>query len=168
MSSSLLTETYLSMARSSAWVLQWFVGLLPEIKIFLSAMNQKHEELSDDAWLLDLGSLTDLRVKVNTLNNELQGKDWHLPHMMRAVNAVTAKIGIWTTHLKNGRFNLEKMSQAKDAFEFSWCFVEDIAVFVSNPFLPTDIEQAAAKFQQVFALPHGVDKEMRNLQNDIQ
>ncbi len=66
-------------------------------------MDEEHEELSDDAWLLDLGFLTDLTAKLNSFNNKLQGKDRHLPHMISAVNAFKAKLGVWTTHLKNRR-----------------------------------------------------------------
>ncbi len=44
--------------------------------------------------------------------------------------------------------------------------MEDIAAFVSNPFLPIDIEQVAAKFQKVFSLPSEVDMEMVDLKND--
>ena len=73
-------------------VLQRFVDLLPEIKAFLSKRNEEHEELSDDAWLLDLGFLTDLTGKLNSLNHELQGKDRHLIHMISAVNAFKAKL----------------------------------------------------------------------------
>lgn len=36
-------------------VLQRFVDLLPEIEMFLSTRNDLCNELSDDAWLLDLG-----------------------------------------------------------------------------------------------------------------
>ena len=101
-----------------------FVDLLPEIKTFLSRRNEEHEELSDDTWLLDLGFLTDLTAKLNTLNNELQGKDRHLPHMSSALNGFKAKLGVWTTHLKNKRLtnfpNLEKMSHAiKKIFFFN-------------------------------------------------
>ena len=175
-------------------VLQRFVDLLPEIKTFLETRNEEHAELSDDQWLLDLGFLTDLTAKLNALNNELQGKDRHLPHMISAVNAFKAKLGVWNTHLKNGRLThfptLEKMSQAigdKDAFhpeqycvhldkvaaEFSRRFgelvvMEDIAAFISNPFLTIDVEQVAAKFQHVFALPSGVDMEMVDLQYDVE
>ncbi|KAG2459918.1 GTD2B protein, partial [Polypterus senegalus] len=175
-------------------VLQRFVDLLPEIKTFLSARNEEHKELSDDAWLCDLGFLTDLTAKLNTLNNELQGKDRHLPHMISAVNAFKSKLGVWITHLKNGRLthfpNLEKMSQSikdKDVFhpekycahldkvatEFNMRFgelneMECIAAFVSNPFMLIDIEQVAAKFQQVFSLSSGVDMEIVDLQNDIE
>jgi len=82
-------------------VLQWFVDLLPEIKTFLSARNEEHKELSDDVWLCDLGFQTDLTAKLNTLNNDPQGKERHLPHIISALNAFKSKLSIWITHLKN-------------------------------------------------------------------
>lgn len=175
-------------------VLQRFVDLLPEIKTFLSTRNEEHKELSDDAWLLDLGFLTDLTAKLNALNTEMQGKNRSLSHMISAVNAFKAKLGFWTTHLNGRRLthfpNLEKMSQTikdKDAFqpeqycahldkvatEFNRRFgeldvMEDIAAFVSNPFQPIDVEKIAAKFHQGFALQSGVDMEILDLQNDLE
>lgn len=175
-------------------VLQRFVDLLPEIKTFLFARNEDHKELSDDVWLLDLGFLTDLTAKLNSLNNELQGEDRHLPHMISAVNAFKSKLGVWITHLKNAKLThfpyLEKIShiiENKDVFhpgnycahldkvatEFNRRFkeldvMECIAAFVSNPFMPIDVEQVAAKFQEVFALSSGVDMEIIDLQNDIE
>ncbi len=80
-------------------VLQHFVDLLPEIKTFLFARNEDHKELSDDVWLLDLGFLTDLTAKLNSLNNELQGEDRHLPHMISAVKAFKSKLGVWITQM---------------------------------------------------------------------
>ena len=66
--------------------------------------------------------MTDLTAELNTLNNELQGKDRHLPHMSCAVNRFKAKLGVWTTHLKNKRLthfpNLEKMSHAIKKYYF--------------------------------------------------
>lgn len=56
-------------------VLQRFVDLLREIKTFMETRNEEHVELSNDQWLLDLGFLTDLTTKLNTLNNELQVKN---------------------------------------------------------------------------------------------
>ncbi len=44
--------------------------------------------------------------------------------------------------------------------------MECIAAFVSNTFI--DVEQVAAKFQEVFALSSGVDMEIIDLQNDIE
>lgn len=72
-------------------VLQRFVDLLPEIKIFLRTLDQEPEQLSDDAWLLDLGFLTDITAKLNSLNTELQGKDQNLSHMLSAVNGFKAE-----------------------------------------------------------------------------
>ncbi|KAK7925082.1 hypothetical protein WMY93_007392 [Mugilogobius chulae] len=174
-------------------VLQRFVDLLPQIKTFLSTRNEEYEQLSEDEWLLDLGFLTDLTAKLNTLNLELQGKDRQLPHMISSVNTFKAKLDMWATHLQKGRLthfpNLEKMSQdvrKKDAFhpkqycrhleklrsEFSRRYgelttMEDIAAFVLNPFMVTDVEQLATKFQNVFSLPSGIDMEIIELQNDI-
>src|SRR4029434_1021245 len=101
---------------------------------------------------------------------------------------------VWTTPLKKGRLthftNLEKRSQSikdssdfhseqycvqldKLAAEFSRRFgeldvMEDIAAFVSNPFLAIDTEEVAAKFQKALALPGGVEVEMLDMQNDIE
>lgn len=71
-------------------------------------------------------------------------------------------------HLKQYCAHLDKV-----AIEFSRRFgelqiIQDIAAFVSNPFLTIDIGEVAAKFQQAFPLPSGVDMEMVDLQNDIE
>uniref|UniRef100_A0A8C1VAC0 HAT C-terminal dimerisation domain-containing protein n=1 Tax=Cyprinus carpio TaxID=7962 RepID=A0A8C1VAC0_CYPCA len=84
-----------------------------------------------------------------------------------AVNAFNSKLGVWITHLKNAKLthfpNLEKISHIienkyvflpenycahldKVAKEFNWHFGEldvmgCIAEFVSNPFMPIDVEQ---------------------------
>jgi len=44
--------------------------------------------------------------------------------------------------------------------------MDNIAAFVSNPFMPIDREQVADTFHHVFALPSGVDVEIVHLQND--
>ena len=46
--------------------------------------------------------------------------------------------------------------------------MEDVAAFILNPFLTIDVEQVVATFQQVFALPSGVDMEMVDMQNDTE
>lgn len=146
----------------------------------MSGRNEEHDELSDDAWLLDLGFLTDLTAKLNVLNTELQGKDKHLSHMMSALNAFKVKLGVWTSHLKNGELthfpNLAQMSQqaTKDnvafhpecycahldniAAEFSRRFtaldsMDSVVTFLTNPFQPIDVDEITAKFNQVFTLP---------------
>ena len=175
-------------------VLQRFLGLLPEIKVFLSRRSEEYEELSDDGWLLDLGFLTDLTEKLNIFNTELQGKDKHLSEMMSAANAFKVKIGLWSTHLKSGDLthfpNLEQMSQKfvkdrgafqpvcycahldKIAVEFYRRFgaldvMERVVAFLANPFETINVGKVAANFNKVFTLPPGVDMEIIDIQNDI-
>lgn len=74
----------------------------------MSARNEEPKELPDDVWLLDMGFLTDLTAKLNTLNNELQGKDCHLPHKISTVNAFKSKLGVWITLLTNGMLKLSQ------------------------------------------------------------
>ncbi|CAL8378505.1 unnamed protein product [Boreogadus saida] len=65
--------------------------------------NKEHDKLSDDAWLLDLGFLKEFTAKLKVLHIELRVTDRHLPRTISAGNAYKAKLGVWTTHLKNGR-----------------------------------------------------------------
>ena len=175
-------------------VLQRFLGLLPEIKVFLSRRSEEYEELSDDGWLLDLEFLTNLTEKLNIFNTELQGKDKHLSEMMSAANAFKVKIGLWSTHLKSGDLthfpNLEQMSQKfvkdrgafqpacycahldKIAVEFYRRFgaldvMERVVPFLANPFETINLGEVASNFNKVFTLPPGVDMEIIDIQNDI-
>lgn len=175
-------------------VLQRFLDLLPEIINFLKLRNEEYEQLSDDAWLLDLGFLTDLTAKLNELDRELQGKDRDIAHMISAVNAFKGKLGLWSSQLRKQKLthfpNLEKMAQNikdKTAFQPEQCcaylnklisefdrrFVElndmeQVVAFVSNPFLSIDIEELSVKMQEVFTLPMGVDMEIIGMQSDIE
>ncbi|CAL8384004.1 unnamed protein product [Arctogadus glacialis] len=66
--------------------------------------EKKVDELkSDDAWLLDLGFLKELTAKLKVFHIELRITDRHLPRTISTGNAYKAKLGVWTTHLKNGR-----------------------------------------------------------------
>ena len=101
---------------SRSKVLQLFVDVQPEIKTFLSTRHEEHKELSDYAWLLDLGFLSDLTAKLNALNTDIQGKYSYLFHMLSAVNAFKAKHCDWTAHLNTRKLthypNLDKIAQA--------------------------------------------------------
>jgi len=126
-----------------------FVDLLPEIKTFLETRNEE---------LLDLGFLTDLMAKLNALNNELQGKDRHLSHMISAVNAFKAKL-VFGTQLKNGRLthfpNLEKMSHAigdKDAFHPEHGHMDKVAAEFSRRFGELDVMEAGLDWDKNSAL----------------
>ena len=81
-------------------------------------------------------------------------------------------LGFLTDLMKNGAFHSEQYCAHLDqvATEFNQHFgelgiTEDIATFISNRFLPINIEQVAVK---VFALPSGADMEMVDLKNDIE
>ncbi|KAM3860423.1 SCAN domain-containing protein 3-like [Diretmus argenteus] len=175
-------------------VLQRFVDLLPEIRQFLSTRKDgDYPELSNDEWLLDLGFIIDLTAKLNALNCDMQGRERDLSHMLSSVNSFKAKIGLWKSQLQSRRLahfsNLEKMLQCvsdREAFQperygvhldnladdFNSRFkeldeMESIICFISNPFLPINVEQVAEKFVEVFSLPAGVDMEIVELQNDI-
>jgi hypothetical protein len=56
-------------------VVSRFLELIPQIQEFLESRNETYEQLTDPCWLLDLAFLTDLTLKLNMLNLELQGKD---------------------------------------------------------------------------------------------
>uniref|UniRef100_K7F4P2 SPIN-DOC-like zinc-finger domain-containing protein n=1 Tax=Pelodiscus sinensis TaxID=13735 RepID=K7F4P2_PELSI len=163
---------------SQGKVLQRFLELMPEINTFLKSRNEVYSELSDSAWLLDFGFLTDMTSKLSELNCELQGKDRDLAHMLSAVNAFKLKLGLWSSELENKTLHdfpslggiLEKMNERENfcarmkklADEFNRRFqeldvVESIVMFVLNPFL------------QVFHLQsNGLNMEIITMQNDIE
>lgn len=64
--------------------------------------------------------------------------------------------------------HLEKLSTEFCRRFSELTIMEDIAAFVSNPFMTIDVEQIAAKFNDVFSLPSGLDMEIIDLQNDIE
>lgn len=120
------------------------------------SVNKEHKELSDNVWLLDLGSQTDVMAKLNTLNNELQGKDRHLPHMINSVfRTHIQRLECWLTfpiqrkchRLSKTRmfFTLSSTCVHLDKVETEFSqrfgeldFIEDFGAFVSNPSLSTD------------------------------
>ena len=54
--------------------LQRFRDLLFEIEEFLASKDAEYEQLQDKVWLLNLAFLTNVTVRLNELNFELQGK----------------------------------------------------------------------------------------------
>jgi len=68
--------------------------------VFVCCATKLERCLKEDIWS---GTTTPTTTKLNALNNELQGKHRHLPHMISAVNAFKAKLGVWNRQLKNGR-----------------------------------------------------------------
>uniref|UniRef100_A0A3Q1FJK1 HAT C-terminal dimerisation domain-containing protein n=1 Tax=Acanthochromis polyacanthus TaxID=80966 RepID=A0A3Q1FJK1_9TELE len=146
---------------------------------YLESRKERHKELSDDAWLPDLGFLTDLTAKMNELNTEF------------AVSAFKAKLSLWVSQLRNGKLthfpNQKRLSNNvreahpeqfcvhldKVRAEFDRCFqemhkTENIVRFISNPFIPTDIEAVAAQLQETFSVSNDVDIEIINMQKDTE
>ena len=56
-------------------ILQRFLSLLNEVKLFMEERGEDTSILSDAGWVLDLAFLTDLTGKLNQLNLQLQGND---------------------------------------------------------------------------------------------
>jgi hypothetical protein len=90
---------------SKGKVLQRFVELLPEIKLFLESRNETYEELNDHGWLSDLSFLTDITTKMNKLNLELQGKQRTLFELIGSVNAFQSKLNLWISQIKECNFS---------------------------------------------------------------
>ncbi|XP_054644458.1 general transcription factor II-I repeat domain-containing protein 2-like isoform X1 [Dunckerocampus dactyliophorus] len=57
-------------------ILHRFWSLLGEIKEFMQSRGEDTSLLEDTDWTLDLAFLTDITEKLNSLNRELQGKDF--------------------------------------------------------------------------------------------
>ncbi|KAK5645146.1 hypothetical protein RI129_006446 [Pyrocoelia pectoralis] len=72
-------------------VLARFVCLINEIKQLLSTRKEDYPQLTDQSWLADLGFLTDITIKLNELNLEMQGKNRHVAKMVGSVNTFKAK-----------------------------------------------------------------------------
>ena len=62
-----------------------------------------YRDLSDNAWLLDLGFLTDIMAKENELNRKLRERDRNLSHMISAVNVFKLKLSLWSSQFKEQR-----------------------------------------------------------------
>jgi hypothetical protein len=71
-------------------VVSRFLELTPQIQEILESRNETYEQLTDPCWLLDLAFLTDLTLKLNMLNLELQGKDIHIAEIISSVTAFRA------------------------------------------------------------------------------
>jgi hypothetical protein len=82
-------------------VLEWFLNLLPQVKEFLLSRNEICLELEQKLWLMKLGFLTDLTVKLKELNLKLQGRNQHVASMTSMYHwSLCRKI---TIHHQDGR-----------------------------------------------------------------
>ena len=178
-------------------VLQRFLSLLGEIKVFLQSKGEDASLLEDTEWILDLAFLTDITGKLNHLNCQLQGKGKTVADMISAVNAFKAMMSIFSVHLQrkkvlhfpsvqsvlqdnasaSGAFDkaAEKYSQVINRlgqeFENRFCDfdqLEPCVSFISNPFMQVDITCIAEQLSATFNVDAGqVEIEILTLQNDL-
>jgi len=178
-------------------VLQRFLSLLGEIKVFLQSKGEDASLLEDTEWILDLAFLTDITGKLNHLNCQLQGKGKTVADMISAVNAFKAMMSIFSVHLQrkkvlhfpsvqsvlqdnasaSGAFDkaAEKYSQVINRlgqeFENRFCDfdqLEPCVSFISNPFMQVDITCIAEQLRATFNVDAGqVEIEILTLQNDL-
>ncbi|XP_023243760.1 general transcription factor II-I repeat domain-containing protein 2-like [Centruroides sculpturatus] len=90
---------------SKGKVLQRFVDLLPEIKLFVESRDETYEELNGHVWLSDLSFLTDITAKINKLNLELEGEQRTLFQLIGSVNAFQSKLNLWISQIKGCNFS---------------------------------------------------------------
>ena len=178
-------------------VLQRFLSLLGEIKVFLQSKGEDASLLEDTEWILDLAFLTDITGKLNHLNCELQGKGKTVADMISAVNAFKAMMSLFSVHLQgkkvlhfpsvqsvlhdnasaSGAFDkaAEKYSQVINRlgqeFENRFCDfgqLEPCVSFISNPFMQVDLTCIAEQLSATFNVDAGqVEIEILTLQNDL-
>ena len=174
-------------------VLERFLNLLPQVKEFLTSRNENCVELEQKPWLLKLGFLTDLTLKLKELNLKLQGRNQHIASTISTVNAFKAKLELWKSHMKKGNFSqfpnlkmaIENYWYGKAAtYQFAKHFVslldefnnrfeelhilETFIIFFINPFAQLD-NDVADKIATYFDISNkDLELEIINMKNDIE
>lgn len=127
-------------------ILTRFLCLINEIKQFLALRNQEYAELSDQSWLADLGFLTDITVKLNELNMEMQGQNHHIAKMMGLVNAFKDKLILWKSHLlKNSTSHFPNLKKMIDHMNVS---ERDFSIASFAPYIDTLLDEFNSRFKQ--------------------
>jgi hypothetical protein len=75
------------------------VSLIEEMKILINDRKEYYDELADSSWMTDLGFLTDIMEKLNSLNLELQGKDKSIAEMITTVESFKGKLDLLISYL---------------------------------------------------------------------
>ncbi|KAK9703771.1 hypothetical protein QE152_g29109 [Popillia japonica] len=142
---------------SKGKVLTRFVNLIEEIKTFINDKKENYDELADSRWLIDLGFLTDIMEKLNSLNLELQGKHKNIAEMISSVKSFKAKLDLLISHLQinslvhfphmkkmlgnnelDGSLFIKHLQVLKKQFEerfLQFTLIEPIVSFCINPLL---------------------------------
>lgn len=82
-------------------VLQRFLNLIEEIKIFLIEKSQPVDYLEDSNWICDLAFLTDICGHLNDLNQKLQGKCQLITKLHGDVSAFRMKLSLFHSQVTN-------------------------------------------------------------------
>lgn len=176
---------------SKGKVLTRFVSLIEEIKTFINDRKENYDELADSGWLIDLGFLTDIMEKLNSLNLELQGKDKSIAEMISSVKSFKAKLDLLISHLQinslvhfphmkkmlgdnelNGTLFIKHLQELKKQFEerfLQFKHIEPIVSFCINPFTCqiNVMEIAACIADFVQGKTEELELEILDLKNDI-
>lgn len=127
-------------------VLVRFLSLINEIQLFLATRKEDYPQLSDQSWLVDLGFLTDVTIKLNELNLEMQGKNRHVAKMVESVNTFKAKLTLWKSHLL--RNSTSHFPNLKKIFDHMNVCEKDIDTTSFAPHLDTLLDEFNSRFQQ--------------------
>ncbi|KAI4809511.1 hypothetical protein KUCAC02_018387 [Chaenocephalus aceratus] len=96
------------MGSESRWlsrgkVLSRVLALKDEIRIFLEEEgNNLASKFNDEHFLMKLAYLSDMCVKLNELNLQLQGNNTHLPQLADKIQSFTRKLDMWGRRLERG------------------------------------------------------------------
>ncbi|KAE8287501.1 Zinc finger MYM-type protein 6 [Larimichthys crocea] len=126
-------------------VLSRVLELRDEIRIFL---KEERSDLADNFYcnkfLMKLAYLSDMFLKLNELNLQLQGKNTHLPQLADKITSFVRKLEMWLQRVKVGRV---------DSFENLKSFIEDNKL--QNTVIPCMEEHISAlqkHFQRYFLM----------------
>ncbi|KAG0420183.1 General transcription factor II-I repeat domain-containing protein 2B, partial [Dictyocoela muelleri] len=100
-------------------------------------------ELDDFLWLKKLGFLTDVTLKLKTLNLSLQEKNLNIVNMISIVNAFKFKLSFWIDQLKEN--NLTHFSNLKLICN-NFDDIEEINFFI--PYLETLSKEFDSRFAE--------------------
>jgi hypothetical protein len=82
-------------------VLQCFLSLSEEIKLFLSEKGQPVKSFKDASWVCDMALMTDICGLVNYLNSKLQGKRQLVSELYNNASVFRMKVSLFHSQLSH-------------------------------------------------------------------
>ncbi|KAJ4921794.1 hypothetical protein JOQ06_026215 [Pogonophryne albipinna] len=126
-------------------VLSRVLALKDEIRIFLEEEgNDLASKFNDEHVLMKLAYLSDMFVKLNELNLQLQGNNTHHPHLADKIQSFTWKLDMWGRRLERGDI---------DSFENLKAFIEiNELQNTAFPCMRDHISALKVSFQKYFSV----------------